>query len=60
MQGDGGALDIPEGIDVLWLAQNRFRRRRYQDCVEICNEGLSKTPHDEVRLSVGIGGKDDS
>ena len=35
-------------IDPLWLAQSKFRRRHYEECVEICNEALSKNAYDEV------------
>ena len=34
--------EVLPGIDPLWLAQSKFRRRKYQECVEICTENLHR------------------
>ncbi|QDZ23627.1 TPR repeat domain-containing protein [Chloropicon primus] len=34
-------------MDPLWLAQSKYRRRKYQECVEICTENLHRNPYDE-------------
>ena len=36
------------GVDPLWLAQSRFRRRRFEDCVALCTEALQRNPYDEA------------
>ena len=39
-------------VDPLWLAQSKFRRKHHEECVEICNEALSKNAYDQVCVFV--------
>jgi hypothetical protein len=36
------------GINPIWLAQSRLRRRRFDECIEICTDVLEKNPYDQV------------
>lgn len=35
-------------MDPLFLAYSCFRRKKYQECVDICSELLEKNPYDQV------------
>eukprot|EP01084_Bolivina_argentea_P085403 154351_1 len=35
-------------MDQLWLAQSKLRRRRFDECIEICTEILKKNPYDKA------------
>lgn len=39
---------VAEDINPLWLAQSRLRRRRYDDCIELCTAALQHNPLDQV------------
>jgi hypothetical protein len=40
--------DSGEGLNPVWLANNKLRRRRYDDCIAICTTILEKNPYDQV------------
>lgn len=40
---------VAEQVDPLFLAQSRLRRRRYDECIDICTRLLSENPYDRVR-----------
>lgn len=42
--------DSGEGLNPVWLANNKLRRRKYDECIEICTALLEKNPYDQVRL----------
>ncbi len=42
-----GTTDM--GLDPLFMAMTLFRHRRFEDCLEVCNELLIKNPKDQVR-----------
>lgn len=44
------AVDISNQVDPFFLALSRARRRRFDDCVEICSDILEKNPYDQVSL----------
>jgi len=33
---------VAAGMDPLWLAQSKYKRRKYQECVAICTENLHR------------------
>lgn len=35
-------------MDSLWLAQSKLRRRRFDECIDICTEILNKNPYDKA------------
>ena len=35
-------------MDPLYMANSLFRRRRYEDCVQVCTEILETNPYDQV------------
>merc|ERR1719295_170662 len=35
-------------MDSLWLAQSKLRRRRFDECIDICTEILTKNPYDKA------------
>ncbi|MEW5311240.1 MAG: hypothetical protein WDW38_002972 [Sanguina aurantia] len=37
-----------KGINPVWLAQSRFRRRRFDECIDICTTLLEKNPYDQA------------
>lgn len=39
---------VAEDVNPLWLAQSRLRRRRYDDCIDLCSAALQKNPLDQV------------
>ena len=43
-----GKFDTDMSIDPLFMAMMLFRHRRFEDCLEICNELLTKNPKDQV------------
>ena len=43
----GGNAGVRAELDPLWLAQSKYKRRRFQECVEICTEQLHRNPYDE-------------
>mmetsp|Transcript_10665 Transcript_10665/g.27340 ORF Transcript_10665/g.27340 Transcript_10665/m.27340 type:complete len:516 (-) Transcript_10665:127-1674(-) len=36
-----------KGVNLVWLAQSRLRRRKYDECIDICTELLDKNPYDQ-------------
>ena len=40
----------PHGVDPLWLALHKFQRRKYEECLEICDQLLMQNPRDQVGL----------
>ena len=38
-----------EKMDPLYMANSLFRRRRYEDCVQVCTEILEANPYDQVQ-----------
>jgi tetratricopeptide repeat protein 8 len=39
---------LEKGLNSVWLAQSRFRRRRFDDCIEICTQILERNPFDQA------------
>jgi hypothetical protein len=37
-----------KGVNLVWLAQSRLRRRKYDECIDLCTELLDKNPYDQV------------
>ena len=37
-----------EGLDPLFYCINLFRRRKFEKCIEVCNEALDANPYDQV------------
>ena len=37
-------------MDPLFLAYSCYRRKKYQECADICSELLEKNPYDQVLL----------
>ena len=42
------------GLDQLFMATTLFRHRRFEDCLEICNQFLTKNPKDQVKEDNGV------
>jgi len=36
------------GCNPVWLAQSRLRRRRFDDCIELCTQVLEERPLDQA------------
>lgn len=52
--GGSGALDAAprtaaHGLNPIWLAQSKLRRRRFDECIDICGDVLAANPYDQVR-----------
>ena len=41
-------MDPPVGVDPVWLAQSRLKRRKWEQCTDLCSKLLSKNPYDQV------------
>jgi tetratricopeptide repeat protein 8 len=39
---------VPRGVDPFYLAHCRFRRRRYDECIDICTQLLTDNPYDKA------------
>mmetsp|Transcript_29953 Transcript_29953/g.97554 ORF Transcript_29953/g.97554 Transcript_29953/m.97554 type:complete len:510 (+) Transcript_29953:54-1583(+) len=39
---------IPDGLDPVWYAQCKLKRRLYDDCIDVCSELLEKNPYDQA------------
>ena len=39
---------VPPGMNPVWLAQSRLRRRKFDECLSICDPLLVKNPYDQV------------
>ena len=40
-------------MDPLWKAMSKYRRGKYDDCIEICDRILERSPGDLVRILYG-------
>lgn len=40
--------DLPDGVDPVWLAQSRLKRRKWGECADLCTDLLTKNPYDQV------------
>lgn len=38
------------GVNPLWLAQSRLRRRRYDECIGLCSSALQHNPLDQASV----------
>ena len=47
--GSGLPTEVGD-VNPVWLAQSRFRRRRFDECIEICTKILERNPYDQVRI----------
>lgn len=49
----GGAQPLAAGaagtLNPVWLAQSKLRRRRFDECIDICSAVLHANPYDQVR-----------
>jgi hypothetical protein len=43
-----GGQDSGDGLNPVWLASVKLRRRKYDDCIAICSGILEKNPYDQV------------
>ena len=43
---------VPQGLDPVFYALSRFRRRKFQDCVSICTNLLNENPRDLAVWSI--------
>ena len=34
-------------MDLVWLAQSKLRRRKFDECIEVCTGMLEKNPYDQ-------------
>lgn len=41
-------MELPEGIDPLFYAQSKLRRRQFDACIDICTQLLERNPYDKV------------
>jgi tetratricopeptide repeat protein 8 len=39
---------MPNDLNPVWLAQSRLRRRKLDECLEICTPILEKNPYDQA------------
>ena len=37
-------------MNPVWLAQSRLRRRKFDECISICDPILDKNPYDQVNM----------
>jgi len=44
------SVQLPMQMDPLFLSLSLFRRRKLDECVEVCTELLKKNPYDQVIL----------
>lgn len=44
MQEQGGDKDM----NPVWLAHSRLRRRRFDDCIDVCSSVLDRNPYDQA------------
>ena len=38
-------------VDPVFLALQRFRRHRYEECIQMCTDLLVQNPYDQVRAT---------
>lgn len=41
-------------MDPLWKAMSKYRRGKYDDCIEICDRILERSPGDLVRYATSF------
>eukprot|EP00197_Chlamydomonas_leiostraca_P003950 CAMPEP_0202869944 /NCGR_PEP_ID=MMETSP1391-20130828/13933_1 /ASSEMBLY_ACC=CAM_ASM_000867 /TAXON_ID=1034604 /ORGANISM="Chlamydomonas leiostraca, Strain SAG 11-49" /LENGTH=107 /DNA_ID=CAMNT_0049550349 /DNA_START=86 /DNA_END=406 /DNA_ORIENTATION=- len=44
----GGSLGLAKDLNPVWLAQSRFRRRKFDECIELCTSILDRNPYDQA------------
>ncbi len=49
-QPDASSHNAPSDkhLNLVWLAQSRLRRRRFDECIAICTSLLERNPFDQV------------
>ena len=54
--GGGGSAGraMEAGLDPLYMAHYRFRRRDFTGCIELCNTLLAANPYDQVTDAVQL------
>lgn len=52
--GQPAALQAQQDMNPVWLAQSRLRRRKFDECLEICTPILERNPYDQVRRDVKL------
>ena len=45
-------MNLPAGIDYVWLAQSKLRRRIWEQSAELCTKLLADNPYDQARSLV--------
>lgn len=45
---------VASKLDPFFLALSRARRRRFDDCVEICSDILEQNPYDQVGIFLNL------
>ena len=45
---------VAKGVDPLWAAQSYLRRRKYDECIEVCSQLLTVNPYDQVLCNSSI------
>jgi tetratricopeptide (TPR) repeat protein len=46
--GAAAAYAPPAGLNPIWLAQSKLRRRRFDEAIEICGAALAANPYDQA------------
>ena len=39
---------VAKGLDPLWAAQSLLRRRKYDECIDVCSQLLKVNPYDQA------------
>ncbi len=47
-------MSSQHSMNPVWLAQSRLRRRKFDECLEICNPILDRNPYDQASLSLDV------
>ena len=43
-------------VDVFFVAMSRFKRKKFEESIELCNELLERNPRDQVEIySIYLG-----
>lgn len=46
--------DHGKGMNPIWAAQSRFRRRKFDEAIEICTTLLEKNPYDQASAQCAV------
>lgn len=48
MAASSGGITLPKELNPVWVAQSRFRRRKFDECIDICTKILERNPYDQA------------